>query len=858
MKKASGRPVAKKKGGAAEVARLQKDLRAAKAANKRLSKTLSAQTEELAQALERETAMSEVLGVMSSQPGELRPVFDMILNNALRLCEADMGNIHRIEDDRVRVVATRGALPDYEAFLRDTPAFPFAPDGPLATALRAKEPYQIADERRSPAYAARAPGITASVELGGSRTHLFVPMLRDEGAVVGVIDLYRREVRPFEPKHVDLLANFGKQAAIAIENARLLTELRQSLDRQTATAEVLQVINSSPGDLAPVFDAVLDKALHLCAAAFGLLHTYDGERFRALAIRGISGAAAEPLREWVPDPGSALEQLVRGGRVVHISDVVDTEAYRSGVASRLKLVALTGARTALWVALRQDDALLGAFVVYRQEVRPFSEKDVALLENFAAQAVIAMENARLINETRAALEEQTATSEVLGAISSSPGDLAPVFEAMLANALRLCEAKSGVLLRYDGDAFETEGMMGVPADFEQFWRHNRLRMPPETNMGRMVAAKEVVHDLDLAASPGYLQRLPVPVAGVEVGGCRTSLHVPMLKEGEVVGAFIIWRNEVRAFTDKQVALIENFAAQAVIAVENARLLSELRESLERQTATAEVLRVISSSPDDLAPVFEAILENTVRICDAKFSVLWQRAGEAFEAVAVRNLPPAMAAFIAHSPALPLPESMLEQVMLSGHSVYEEDAAASAAYAARVPAMVANVELGGARSVLVVPMVKDGELVGAITVFRQEVRPFTDKQVTLIENFAAQAVIAIENARLLSELRESLDRQTATAEVLRVISSSPGELDPVFNAMLSKRAPALRVANRAFCSRYDGDKFEAVGSAALPGELAEFEEGGAVAFAWVPNTNMGGMLETGTWFTISISPNRPAI
>ena len=362
-------------------------------------------------------------------------------------------------------------------------------------------------------------------------------------------------------------------------------ELASALEQQTATAEVLQVINSSPGDLTPVFEAMLEKATQVCDAAFGIMNTHDGARFLTAAVHRFPPALAEVFWKDTPQPGphSSLTLMVQGEDVIRVDDL----ATGPGTSDprRRALIELGGARSYVSVALRKDGKLLGTIAAYRQEVRPFSEKQVALLQNFAAQAVIAMENARLITETREALEQQTATAEVLQVINSSPGDLAPVFEAMLERAMRLCGAAFGELQIYEGGALKAVALRGVPAAHAEF--RARHRSPPNrgTMSRRIVDGANVLHILDLKDEEAYRLGDPSRRSLVDNGGARTALAVALRRENVLVGVVMIYRQEVRPFTDKQIALLENFAAQAVIAMENARLLDEIRQRQQELRVT---------------------------------------------------------------------------------------------------------------------------------------------------------------------------------------------------------------------------------------------------------------------------------
>jgi class 3 adenylate cyclase/putative methionine-R-sulfoxide reductase with GAF domain/DNA-binding FrmR family transcriptional regulator len=549
--------------------------------------------------------------------------------------------------------------------------------------------------------------------------------------------------------------------------ARLTQERDEALLRETANAEILRLIAKSSGDLELLFRTILENATRICNANFGTLFRFDGENILPVAQFNTPTALLKAQTRrgpFKPTPGTAMEHVLRTKQVSHSADKV-TEAVPGFFAEH------GGARSQVAVPMLKDDLLIGVIVIYHQEVRPFTDKQIELLQNFASQAVIAIENARLLNELRQSLEQQTATSDVLQIISSSPGDLAPVFAKMLENATRVCGAEFGGMNLIENGLAHQVALYNAPTAFATARIDKVFRPHPQSPMATVIRTKQVVHLPDMRTSPGYLDRSEASLAMVELAGARTIAIVPMLREDEVIGAITIYRQEVKPFTEKQIELVANFAKQAVIAIENTRLLKELRqrtddlsEALEQQTATSEVLKVISSSPGALKPVFEGMLAHAVRICGAKFGTLFLCEGDDFRVVAQHNTPPALAELRQREPILRVgPGTSLYRSKKAKQPIQITDLTAEPVYFERDQNRVALVELGGYRGILSVPMVKESEVIGAINMYRQDPGTFSDNQVELVKNFAAQAVIAIENSRLLDDLNklnQQLERRVA--------------------------------------------------------------------------------------------------
>jgi signal transduction histidine kinase/HAMP domain-containing protein len=625
-----------------------------------------------------------------------------------------------------------------------------------------------------------------------------IQILQESAAKIGAGDLeHKIELRSRDELET-LAGEFNQMTGRLRESYATLeqkvedrtAELSESLGQQTATAEILRVISSTPTDEQPVFDAVVRSARRLCEASYSVIFLVVDDRLTLSAADGIDPAGIEAIHTAYPRPvarDTTSGRAILDRRMVHLADSWTDPEYTHPLRDTIAL------RSILTLPIFREGVPIGALSVWRGEARPFSDKQISLLQTFADQAVIAIENVRLFKELEAknrtiteSLEQQTATSEILRVISSSPTDVQPVLEAVAENAARICGATDALIQRVEGESMRRVAHFGpVPLTLPVVRAVNRLSVA-----GRAIVDGRPVHVADIA-HPDMAREFPESSAG----GQRTTLAVPLMREGTAIGAIAIRRLEMEPFTDKQIALLQTFADQAVIAIENVRLFKELEEknrtiteALEQQTATSEILRVISSSPTDVQPVLDAVAENAARICGARDAIIYR--AEAQDMRRVAHFGPVA---LIMQPVRPLKRGSISgRAILEGRPIQVADATDpdSVREFPESPLALAGMDVSW-RTVVAVPLMREGIAIGAIAIRRTEVQPFTDKQIALLQTFADQAVIAIENVRLFQELQartaeltRSVTELEALGEVSRAISSTL-DLDRVLATIVSR-------------------------------------------------------------------------
>jgi GAF domain-containing protein/DNA-binding response OmpR family regulator len=739
---------------------------------------------ETQEALAHQTASADILRVISRSPTDVQPVFEAIVCTAVKHLGCELALVQTVSGDSYSPQAM--ATP---AGLTPVPGAQRMPVDPAANfpsrAIRSKTLLHVSDWTA----VELPPHEQLRHEQLGLNSALYLPLLRGDDCV-GVLVLGSKRPNAFNHKAITLAESFRDQALIAIENTRLFNETKEALERQTASAEVLQVISSSVADTRPVFDKILDSCRRVIACTDLALLMVDGEGLVHIgAVHGAGGL--KTAEDYVPLPlqRTIVGEAVQQRRVMHYPDALHGADVPRPVQ---RMAGVIGNYAVVVAPMLVQDRAVGAFFIVRtfaqRQWARFSEREIALVESFAGQAAIAIQNARLFNETQEALERQTATAEVLAVISESPTDVQPVFQAIAERARALCGADVGATTRLDGDVVHLAGVRAQSAEAEDGMRSGfpmALEAAPP-NIRRAIAEQQPVQIADVHAEPGYPS---VEVA--QRSGFRSILSVPLLHQGRAIGTIGVARREPGRFAAGAVTLLQTFARQAVIAIENVRLVRETQEALEHQTATSEVLNVIAASVDDAQPVFDKIIDRAAQLFPDALAlmILQTDAQDMLHVAGIRFVGDASGPFtpeaarqrevaIAQAFPSPLAGTATELAIRTGLADIPDMHNAT-----QVPGLqrFANI-IGFNFAALFAPLMWEGKGIGSIAMLSARLGPFSDKQHALLKTFADQAVIAIQNAKMFRETNEALERQTATAEILKIIAGSPADVQPVFDAI----------------------------------------------------------------------------
>jgi GAF domain-containing protein/anti-sigma regulatory factor (Ser/Thr protein kinase) len=737
--------------------------------------------QELNEAREQQRATTEILSVISRSPRDVQPVFDAIVANAARLCDAAFSAVVQFRDGLLHLVAVNKMSAEETAAYHTV--FPRSPNRGfiIGRAFLDGRPVHVADIEADPFYDPLTLRILQAA--APYRTYLGIPIIRD-GVPIGAIGCGRREVKPYSDAQIALVKTFADQAVIAIENARLFEEvqtrtreLSEALEQQTATSEVLSVISSSPGELEAVFQAILENAVRICDARYGNLWLCEGDRFRLVTAHNPPVAWAERWQHEAvisPGPGTGLGRVARTRQVVHISDVSKEPAYLERDPLFVAQVELAGGRTLLVVPLLKHEDLIGTIGIYRQEVRPFSDRQIELLKGFANQAVIAIENTRLLKELRESLQQQTATADVLNVISRSPTEVQPVFDAIVASAAELCRASRSNIQLYDGQQLHVVATHNFSPEANALLRQMYPMSPNRSQLsGRAILSGSVVHVSDVLLDPDYAQDM------ARTGNLRALLSVPMLRDGAPIGVITVSHSQPTPFSKREIELLKTFADQAVIAIANTRLFEEVQARNRDLTALGEVGRAVSSTLD-LKAVLKSIVERAVELSGTDAgSIFYYREqlgrfelGETtgldenviarFRRLDIAAKDTGLGEAIAIRQPLPLPDLTKRP----NHPL--RDAAIDA----------------GLRASLIVPLLSPDGPLGTLVLQRRHPGDFPQAVINLMQTFADQSAIALENARLFEEIaQKSREVEIASQHKSQFVANMSHELRTPLAAIL---------------------------------------------------------------------------